>query len=89
VNQMTSQTLEITKTHTLEEIFAGGDNALALGSEEECALALAFKETVSNSYQHDQSMIFAFSTISKFTLYTHGTSNLMTTLDSQTRRNYL
>ncbi|KAL3767661.1 hypothetical protein ACHAW5_007002 [Stephanodiscus triporus] len=46
-NRMTSQTLEITKTSTLEEIIAGGDNALAQGSEEECALALAFEDVVS------------------------------------------
>ena len=44
---MTSQTLEITKISTLEEIIAGGDNALAQGSEEECALALAFEDAVS------------------------------------------
>ena len=48
---MTSQTLKITKTRTLEEIFAGGDNALALGNEEECALALAFEEVVSNYHR--------------------------------------
>ena len=46
-NRMTSQTLEITKISTLEEIIAGGDNALAQGSEEECALALAFEDAVS------------------------------------------
>ena len=41
---MKSQTLKISKTHTLAEIYAIGINAL--GNEEECALALAFEETV-------------------------------------------
>ncbi|KAL3783857.1 hypothetical protein ACHAW5_003676 [Stephanodiscus triporus] len=42
-NRKTSQTLEISKTHTLAETYAIGDNAL--GNEEECASALAFEET--------------------------------------------
>ncbi|KAL3799386.1 hypothetical protein ACHAW5_010388 [Stephanodiscus triporus] len=46
-NRMRSQTLEITRTRTLEDIYARGDNALALGNEGECALALAFEETIS------------------------------------------
>ena len=60
-NRMTSQTLEITKTRTLEEIIAGGDNALALSKEEECALALAFNETVSN--YHSINMIMYSSSL--------------------------
>jgi hypothetical protein len=41
---MISQTLEISKTHTLAETYDIGNNAL--GNEEECALALAVEETV-------------------------------------------
>ncbi|KAL3765308.1 hypothetical protein ACHAW5_006093 [Stephanodiscus triporus] len=50
-NRMTSQTLEITKTRTLEEIFAGEDYALALGNEEKCALALAFEAVINRLEQ--------------------------------------
>ncbi|KAL3786068.1 hypothetical protein ACHAW5_007994 [Stephanodiscus triporus] len=45
-NRMPSQTLESTKTRTLEEIFAGGDNAQALGNEEEFALSLAYEKMI-------------------------------------------
>jgi len=41
---MKSQTLEISKTHTLAETYDIGSNAL--GNEEECSLALAFEVTV-------------------------------------------
>ncbi|KAL3792470.1 hypothetical protein ACHAW5_005585 [Stephanodiscus triporus] len=43
-NQMTSQTLEISKTHSLAETYAIGNNALR--NEDECALALAVEETI-------------------------------------------
>lgn len=56
-NRMKTKTLEISKTHTLAETYDIGNNAL--GNEEECALALAFEETVRYKYQHDDLVLFA------------------------------